>query len=169
MRKAAVVLALLLVASVAAAKTRDDAYILCVGPFEPRAFFTTGASVSQIKAVHARHYGGDFLWVRRNGRETVIRDAAFLARAQALFAPLRALAPEQRAVAREEAALDREDDRLDELSDRGVDVRQQRRDLQEKQRNVAARERDVDRREEELERAEEAELWRMVDEAMARE
>ncbi len=168
MRKAAVVLALLLVASVAAAKTHD-AYILCVGPFEPRAFFTTGASVPQIKAVQARRYGGDFLWVRRNGRETVIRDTAFLARAQALFAPLRALKPEQRAVAREEAALDREDDRLDELSDRGVDVRQQRRDLRLKQRNVAAREKDIDRREEEIERAAEAELWRMVDEAMARE
>jgi TolA-binding protein len=158
--------ALFAFAGLAVAKSHD-AYVLC-GPGAPeKVTISSSASVTQLTTVCAR-YGSNFLWVRRNGREMVIRDAAFLARAHRLFEPLRALDPERRAINKAEKAADREEEHLDELSDHGADMRQQLREVRQKQREVAAQERDLDRREDDLERTAEAELWRMVDEEMGR-
>jgi len=158
------VAALLCVAAAASARTRD-AYVLSAGGEPSVAFFSSGASMPQLREVQARH-GRDFLWVRRDGREYVIHDAAFLAQAQALFAPMRALNPEVKAVAREEAALDREGDRLEDSEDESQAVRDRLREIHARQREIQARERELDRRQEELERVAEAKLWRMVDEAV---
>src|SRR5258705_11330943 len=101
--KRLVALSLLFVATSAVAKTRD-AYILSVGPGPGVMLLTTGIDIEDAVS-RRQHYGHDFLWVRRNGHDYLIRDANFLARADALFAPQRALEPEQQAGAKEERAL----------------------------------------------------------------
>jgi hypothetical protein len=156
--------AALLFVAVASARTRD-AYVMSVGGEPTIAYFSNGPSSPQLRTMQAR-YGHDFFWVRRDGREFVIHDAAFLAQAQALFAPMRALNPEVRAVAREEAALDREEDRLEDSEDDSQAVRDRLREIHARQREVEARERELDRRQEEMERVAEAKLWQMVDEAV---
>lgn len=158
-------LSLLFLSTSALAKTRD-AYILSVGPGPGVMLLTTGISIEDAVS-RRQHYGHDFLWVRRNGHDYLIRDAGFLARADELFAPQRALEPEQQAVAKEERALDHEIDRLEDASDHhDRAVRDRLREYREKIRVVEARERELDDREEALEKVAEDALWRMVDDAI---
>lgn len=158
-------LSLLFVATAAFAKS-GDAYILSVGPGPGVTLLTTGISIEDAVSLR-KHYGRDFLWVRRSGREYLIRDASFLARAHDLFAPLRALEPEQEAVSKEERALDHEIDHLEDDADhKDRTVRERLRVAREKERVVAARERELDEREEALEKVAEDALWRMVDQSI---
>ena len=160
-----------------------DAYLLS-GP-ESRITFSTGAELPQLRAMQER-IGGNFLWVRRHGREYVVRDAALLQRARSFFAPVAALEPAQEAVGREEAELDREEERLEAITERRSnspvrqtsakegrtgesDLRKSEAKLEgarAKQRVVSRRERELDEREEALEREAEAKLWRLVDDAI---
>jgi hypothetical protein len=160
-------LALLLAAGAAQADSRG-AYVLCSsGSPGCRILISSQTSVRTIKAVRSRYGSASFLWVRIDGREYVIRDRAFLDRADVLFAPLHALEPEQAKVGQEEKALDREEERLEKLAgDDETRVRDLLRELERKQRDVEAREKVLDDREEELERVAEDDLWRMVDEAI---
>lgn len=164
MKKLMLTAALLFVATVASARNRDS-YMMSVGGDPTIACFSSGTSIPQLRELQTRN-GHDFLWVRRLGREYLIRDAAFLAAAQALFAPVRALDPEVRAIAREEAALDREGDRLEDSEDDSQAVRDRLREIHARQREVEARERDLDHRQDEIEREAETKLWRMVDDAV---
>jgi len=59
-----------------------DAYLLAV---EEGITFSGGTSVEEWKAIH-QAYPGHLLWVRRNGRDYLIRDEATIRHARALFA-----------------------------------------------------------------------------------
>jgi hypothetical protein len=158
-------IALVFAATAASAKARD-AYVMCIGGQTTQVLLTASISLPQAMAMRER-YGRDFLWACRSGREIVIRDPAFLARADALFAPQRALEPEQNAIAREEKALDEEEDHLEQVAEHnGASVRDRLREIREKQQAVEAREKKIDDRSETLERVAESELWRMIDEMM---
>jgi hypothetical protein len=146
----------------ASSKSRMDGYILAADG--DNITFSGGVDMSSFETLHDR-YPGKMLWVRRHGREYVVRDETLLMRARALFAPQAALAPEQRAIGREEAALDREEERLDDAPNT-AENRRRLDDIHARQAKVAEREKALDEREEELERAAERELWQLVDAAI---
>src|SRR5438132_1568800 len=148
-------------ASLASSNPRKDAYILA---YEPNVTFNAGTDISYFKTLRQR-YPGKVLWVRRNGREYLVRDETFLMRARALFTPQAALAPEHAAVAREEAALDREEESLDNAPKTAATERRLV-EIRAKQKDVERREEALDRREEEIERAAERDLWELVDTAI---
>jgi chromosome segregation ATPase len=154
-------------------------------------FLSTNVSVEDVRAVQER-FSGDFLWVRRAGREYLIRDGRILDEAQALFAPLEETEPERAALARQQArlqsqqdALDREQEELEQELDRLADdpepgeegdrslERRQRdlesrmRALEQQERKLEAVERSIERRDEEIERKAEAQLWRLIDRTLA--
>ncbi|MEK6373942.1 MAG: hypothetical protein AABO58_14745 [Acidobacteriota bacterium] len=145
----------------ASSKPRRDGYILA---YEDNMTFSGGVDFSFFKTLRERH-PGKVLWVRRNGREYVVRDETLIMRARALFAPQGALAGEQVAIAREEAALDREEERLEDAA-KTPENRRRLDELRAKQAKLAEREQALDEREEELERAAERELWTLVDAAI---
>ena len=144
-----------------ASKSNKDAYILA---YDENVTFNAGTDFSYFKTLRER-YPGKVLWVRRNGREYVVRDETLLLRARALFAPQAALAPEQVAVAREETQLDREEDRLDDAPKTAENERRLS-EIRARQKDIARREKALDEREEEVERAAERELWGLVDGAI---
>ena len=172
--------------------SRGDAYVLARGEH-----FSIGSStVEELNAAH-RRFAGNFLWIRRAGREYLARDLELLAEAFACFEgldetkePRRELEArrdeldaEQHAVDAEQEDLDRETDaseddvELEDASGREDAVRDletRRREIEKRQQDLEAKEREletaesrIDRREEELERAAEASLWRLVDRAIA--
>ena len=149
-------------AMLATSKSRRDGYILA--PSSDNLTFSGGIDMSSFETLRER-YPGKLLWVRRDGREYIIRDETLLMRAQALFAPPAALAPEQAAIAREEAALDREEERLDDAA-KTAENRRRLDEVRARQKKVAEREKALDEREEELERIAERELWQLVDTAI---
>jgi hypothetical protein len=165
--RTALALTVFLAAGVAQAESRG-AYVLCSnGSPGCRILISSQTSVRTIKAVRSRYGSASFLWVRIDGREYVIRDRAFLDRADVLFAPVHALEPEQAKVSQEERALDHEEERLEKLAgDDETRVRDRMREIERKLRDVEAREKRLDDREEELERVAENDLWRMVDDAI---
>ena len=167
-----------------------DAYVLSRGGH----WSSTNESLEALRAVQ-RRFSGEFLWVRRAGKEYLIRDHRTLEEAQSLFAPLRELDPERAALRprqsrleseqtkldREQEKLERELDRLTDDSEargeeatRGRLERRQReleskmRALEGEERELDAVERSIDEREDDLERKAEAELWRLIDRALAR-
>jgi len=146
----------------ASSKSRRDGYILA--PSGDNLTFSGGVDMSYFETLRER-YPGKVLWVRRNGREYIIRDEKLIMRVHALFAPQAALAPEQMAIAREEEALDREEERLEDAA-KTAENRRRLDDVRAKQAKLAEREQALDEREEELERAAERELWQVVDAAV---
>ncbi len=165
--RTALALTVLLAAGGLQASSRG-AYVLCsAGSPGCRILISGQSSIRNVKAVRARYGSAPFLWVRIDGREYVIRDRAFLDRADVLFAPIRALEPEQAKVSREEKELDRKEEHLEEVAEHDeARVRDRMHELERQLRSVAAREQALDDREEELERVAENDLWRMVDEAV---
>jgi len=143
-------------------KSNKDAYIISHGDNNT---FSTGTSVEEILAMRKR-LSGRYVWVRRDGREYIIRDATLVSRAQALFQPQMALAPEQEAVSREEAQLDREADRISDRGPRTAAEKQRLSELHARLRVVAQREKELDEQEEALEREAERDLWVIVDGAI---
>ncbi len=167
---------------------REDAYILSRGDHT----MMTGGTLEDVREAR-RRFSGAFLWVRRAGREYVVRDGRLIAEAAALFAPLQSLEPDRAALERrrarfeeEESRLDREEKRLDRDLDRIQDderpaagsesrdsLERRRRDLETRRRALDEQERDlesadnsIDRREDELEKKAEAQLWRLIDRAL---
>ncbi len=167
---------------------REDAYILSRGDHT----MMTGGTIDDVREAR-RRFTGAFLWVRRGGREYVVRDARLIADAAGLFAPLKSLEPDRAALERrhrrleeEESRLDREEKRLERELDRIDDderpaagsasrdsLERQKRDLRTRRGALEEGERDLesagnslDRREEELEKKAEAELWRFLDRAI---
>jgi chromosome segregation ATPase len=174
------------------ASKADDTYVISRGDH----WVSTNASLEVVRAIQ-RRFSGTLLWIRRGGKEYLIRDRAILDEAQSLFAPLKALEPEQAALQErqaplqsEEAALDREQEKLErelekleddsEVGDedmnaarRDIQVRQaelesRMRALEDQERELEAVERSLDEREEDLERRAEEELWGVIDRAIAR-
>jgi chromosome segregation ATPase len=167
----------------------QDAYVLSRGNHGST---TTSGTLEDLEKAR-RRLSGEFLWVRRSGREYVIRDRRTLEEAYRLFAPIRALDPERAALAlrqsrieAEQAVLEREQERLERESERlGEDpgprdaaarrrlegrrreLAPRMRALEEREREVEELERSIDRREEELEAKAEAELWSRIDAAIA--
>jgi hypothetical protein len=163
-----------------------DAYVLS----RRGRWVSTSESLEAVRRV-ARRFRGDFLWLRRGGKERLLRDPEILDLAEAAFAPLREIEPARAELAgrqgrleAEESSLDAEQEEIerdadssgDEEVERGGqsglaarrrDVEDRMRDLQERERSLDAEERELDRREDALERAAEARLWRVIDRAIA--
>jgi len=126
-----------------------------------------------------RRFPGQYLWLRRNGREYVVLDRKRFDEGRRLFdasdPKRRSLEAAHRNVARREKELDREIDGLEE-SDAGdvgeldaasrqgrdeLDAR--RRALEEESRALEAKEQALDRESDAIDRAAEARLWALVD------
>jgi hypothetical protein len=141
---------------------RRDAYLLHDG--DTRITISGDSSLDSIRALNQK-FSGDYLWVRRAGKEYLIRDPVLLDRMRALFAPEHALAPQQAAIAREEKDLDHEEDALDD-DEHDEKTSARLSDIHTRQEDISRRESELDRREEELERQAEAALWPLVDDAI---
>jgi hypothetical protein len=159
-------LATSLAATSAVARNRD-AYILCSGGRNVSTLISSGINWPADFKDSCSRFDGNFLWVRRDGRDYIVRDRDFLDRSTALFGPVKQLEPEQRRIAAEEAKLDEEADRLEDREDDSPAARDRLREIHRRQREVGDREREIDRREEALEREAERALWRMVDRAIS--
>lgn len=155
--------AVLLVLASAAAEARDS-YVLHFGAGNST---TISGSLEDFNAVKDT-LGGDYLWVRRDGRRYVITDRAKLAEAWDYFAPERELRPQQREIERETRKLERESDALEDMDDRKLTARERDRldELHAQERELSRRERALDQREEELDRIAERKLWSLVDRAI---
>ncbi len=86
-----------------------DAYVLSRG----HGSMVGDVYLEDIEALR-NEWPGDFLWVRRAGREFVIRDARTIEGGQRLFEPMRALEPEQQALGGRQERLESEDNALDQ-------------------------------------------------------
>ena len=81
----------------------DDAWML----LHDRDSSTMNGSVEDIERVRERYQRGDepLLWVRRDGKEWIVRDPALLRRAEELFAPMRELGAKQADLGAKQAEL----------------------------------------------------------------
>jgi hypothetical protein len=174
MRTRMLALALLLSASVAGVVTaagRNMSYIYRRGDVG----FTriSGAGISHIGAV-SKKYGGEFVWVRVDGRNYLIRDAATLAEVRNAFREVEAMDPTIRDVERRlkpfeqrmedieerlDAISDIDDDEDENLSDSQRDelerkMRDAERDMREVEQQMKPIERELERLERESERRE---------------
>lgn len=137
---------------------------------------------------------GEFLWFRQGGRAYLVTDAAVLAAGRDILRPLWDLSREQEAVSarlrpfearedeleREEGRLEERAERLERRDDRAANEERDRlepleRALNEKQRALAAdvseieaEERKLDDRERELERVADAQVARLIEDALRR-
>jgi parvulin-like peptidyl-prolyl isomerase len=153
--------------------------------------YATNVDVDQLVRIR-KGRSGDFFWFLRGGRAYLVTDPAVLAAGREILGPVRALSREQdelsarlRPFEQREDELDREEERLDERSERleGRDDRaakEQRerldalgRELDEKQeavkaemRELEAEERRLDERERDVEAAADAELARLIEDAL---
>ncbi|HUP60609.1 MAG TPA: hypothetical protein VNA69_09350 [Thermoanaerobaculia bacterium] len=130
-------------------------------------------------------FTGTYLWARLDGREYLIRDAAALAQVRTAFVPMEALRPPQRALHAKMRPIERRVDRLereiDSITDRDDDeeltdadrerLHVLKRDLREARRELRVyedEERKLDEREEVLEKVFDAEIERIVKQAVRR-
>lgn len=150
------------VVTLTGSSARHDAYIISTGD---NLTFKAGSSLDEFEAMRKR-ISGRYMWVRRDGREYVIRDETAIRRVEAFFAPVEALAPEQKAVGREEEQLDREADRLSDKDHLSPAEETRLNELHERLRAVSQRVRELDEKEEKLEREAERALWTEVDSAI---
>jgi len=105
--------------------TSGDSYILIRGQEETAdgVSVVMSGSIDDIDRVKRLRKGGEaVLWFRQNGKEYVVRDAATLARVEALFEPMNKLGDEQSKLGDRQSALgDRQSalgDQQSELGDR---------------------------------------------------
>ena len=141
---------------------RDDAYVISRGDNN---VYMAASSMEELQAVRKR-LTGRYMWVRRDGREYVIRDENTLQHIDTFFEPVRALEPEQRAANREEERLDRLVDRLDDQDHLSRAEREQLKELRAQLRAASERENELDQKGEELEEKAERKLWVEVDAAI---
>lgn len=167
----------------------SDSYVLARG----QQFMSTSVSIHDVEFLR-RRLDGDFLWVRRGGKELVIRDSGAISEAEKLFEPLRRFDPERAALteradrlASEESVLDAEEEgiegELERFEERDVEkdaaaraalerrretLRPKRRALEARTRDLDAAERELDRRSDAAEEEAEAALWSFIDRAIER-
>lgn len=179
MRKFALTAVFLAALSLSASGHRS--YVLMDGDMT----MVSGGSLDITSAVAKRQtYGSDFMWVRIDGREYVIRDATTLARIDSLFAPARASDPDMerlhkrmRPIEKRERQLEREADALSDREDddaaltpaekaRLQTLNRQLRDV-ESQLRVLEREEDaLDKKRDAHEAEAERQMWPLVEEAI---
>jgi hypothetical protein len=143
--------ALLLTGSAALAERAPDSYILSEGGTS----WCTSASVTDILALEGR-IAGRFLWVRRAGKEYVVREPGTLDQALSLFAPLRLDDPAREELRYKQDRLEAERDALenqqqtieedlesgsdeDDRTDRSAERAAERRSLEKRRQEVEAR------------------------------
>ena len=135
-------------------------------------------NVDTVVAIGKR-YRGDFLWVKRHGREYLIRDAATVAEAHAAFAEADELHDDYERLRERMQPLEDREEELEEQMDRESDSDSpdsaKLRELSAKLKPVTrelraleAEEEKLDAREEKLVAAAEQELRRIVDAAVTR-
>lgn len=141
----------------------------------------------------SKRWSGEYVWLKRGGKQYLIRDAAVLAQVRAAFADLHAYEPQLRAAEERlrpvERKMDRIEERMDDISDRLGDdedldsatradlerqLRQAEQEFEELERSFRPAERETERMEREHDRLEEiAEerfekiVFRAVDEGKA--
>jgi chromosome segregation ATPase len=170
---------LCLCAVAAAAKQRQDGYILHLDARRVVSSLDLDSYVAVDKSLR-----GPVLWVRRGGRHYEIRDASILDRAAEALRPVTAVNDEYAAFERrarpvydEEEELDRQIDAIEDRDDadgddgdrdetRLADLRAQRRDLRERLRAVEAEDHELDARQEAADAELDRFIARLVDEAM---
>jgi chromosome segregation ATPase len=113
----------------------------------------------------AKRYSGTYIWLRRDGREYMIRDAATLAAARDAFADMQALEPQEREAERnvqvyekKMEALEKKIDRIsDQLGDDDEDTLSDatRNDLEDQLRDLERQMRGIEREMKPFERAQE--------------
>lgn len=172
MRRATLAFVLLLATTAAA----DDFAYVFHSSSGGRALISGNLNLDNVLATRNR-YSGEFLWVKRNGREYLIRDAATLTEARAAFAysldgEYRALSAKMEPFEKRERELDKQIDRLsdEESAPNGPQLRRLEAELErveQQLRRFEAEEECLDAREEQLERAAEAKLRTIVDRAVA--
>jgi hypothetical protein len=132
-----------------------------------------------------KHFGnGAYLWARLDGTEYMIRDAAVLDEVRVALRPLDALRPQQRSLQAKMHPLEQREERLesemDAITDRRDDgermsaddearlddLRRDLRDVRRELRVYEAEERTLDRREDELDKVFDAEIERIVRQAV---
>jgi phage shock protein A len=144
----------------------------------------SGPDVSLDVALAKRdQYGGDFLWFKKDGHRYLIRDAATLARVQALFERARVYKPESKRVKGEARSLERRESQLDreidELTDRDEgppltaaeedhlrDLRRELESVEGQLRVLERQEEEIDRKRDALEAEAEKQLGPILDEAI---
>ena len=133
----------------------------------------SSANIEKMVALSKR-WSGEYIWLKRNGKEYLIRDAAVLAEVRNAFAELHAYEPKLRAAEERlrpvERKMDRIEERMDDLSDRLGDdddldsatrgelerqLREAERELEEVERTYGPAERETERMEREHDRLEE--------------
>ena len=159
MRRLLIVMAAL---SMLASSPRKDAYILSTGD---NMTFNAATDLQEFLSLRKR-INGRYIWVRRGGREYVIRDETTILRAEALFVPEGRLSPEQTALGREESKLDKEADRLEDKDSLTAAEERRLDELRARLRVVEERQNELDEKQEELERQEERAFWPLVDSAI---
>ncbi len=176
MKRLTLIVVLCLCASAAAAKQRNDGYILRldantqVARLELETFLAVDDSIR-----------GPVLWVQRDGRRYEIRDPSILDRAAEAIRPVTKINEEYEAFRRrarpvyeEEEDLDRKIDAAEEAEEEGehpdearlAELRAQRRALAPRLRAVEAEERELDAREERAEAVSERIIDSLIDEAI---
>jgi hypothetical protein len=191
--KTAFVLCALVVASAVpqaeAGERSRDGYVFALGGTS----HATNVDLDEFLRIRKRRTG-DFLWFRQRGRAYLITDPVVLAAGRDILRPLWDLSREQEAVSarlkpfearedeleREEDRLEQRAERLEERDDRAADEERDRleplmRELDEKQRALAAdmdeiegEERMLEDRERELERVADAQVARLIEDALQR-
>ena len=149
----------LVVAAVAVAGTPDRfAYIFKRGN---DSIMRINGSIEEFQRI-AKRWPGEYIWVRRNGREYLIRDAAVLAAARNAFAQMEALEPAMREAEKRLRPIEKKfeaiEERLDELEDGESpdrQIREAERQLRAAEAELREAEGALERIEKEVERREE--------------
>lgn len=119
---------LLLVTTASAADRYSFSYIYKRG--DQSHLRTNGGDIDSLVRTSKR-WTGEFVWLRRDGRNYLIRDAAVLAAVANAFADMHALEPRLRAAEEKrrpvEAKMEVVEERLDRLSDENGDEAERRK------------------------------------------
>ena len=176
MKRLALIAVFCLCAVTAAAKQRNDGYILRLDANTPIARLDLETFLAVEESIR-----GPVLWVQRGGRRYEIRDASILDRAAEAIRPVTKINEEHEAFRRradpvyeEEEDLDREIDALEEAEEEGeqpdetrlAELREKRRALAPRLRAVEAEERELDAREERAEAVSERIIDGLIEEAI---
>jgi chromosome segregation ATPase len=173
MRTRLLAFALLLFAAAAGVLTAGDKSMSYIYRRGDSSYARISGEIGQIGAM-AKRYGGEFVWVRWNGRSYVIRDAATLAEVRSAFREVEAMEPSLREIERRlqpfEQQMEAIEKRVDAFSDQLGDedlgestrnaIEAKLRDAEEAMRAVERQmegvEREMERLEKEVDQREEA-------------
>ncbi|HEV7238926.1 MAG TPA: hypothetical protein VGQ36_06760 [Thermoanaerobaculia bacterium] len=175
MRNKLLALTLLVVAATAMAGSRDRfSYVYQRGN---QSIIRGSGTIENYKRI-AKRWSGEYVWIHRNGREYLIRDAGVLAAVRGAFAHMEALEPKMREVEARlrpvEKRFEEIEERMDELSDRNEEdpaleraMRAVEVEYEKAERAVELVEQEMERREEIAEKKFEEIVIRAIDQGKA--